>query len=217
MSPPRLLLATANEGKIRELRGMLTGVELVGLRDVGITDLDEPSDDFVTNALAKALEASRRAGLPALADDSGLAVDALGGAPGVFSARYAGRHGDDRANRALLLERLAGVPVGLRGARFRCVVALADVGGPLGQRGMWVHGSCEGSIATREQGTGGFGYDPLFIVGGGSLTMAELPPDVKDRVSHRGRAVRAALPLVLAYLDARRIGDGRSTWGSLPP
>ncbi len=203
MSAVRLLLATANPGKLRELRGLLADVPVVGLADVGIADLDEPADDFVTNAVAKAWEASKQSGLPALADDSGLAVDALGGAPGVFSARYAGRHGDDAGNRALLLERMAAVSEGLRGARFRCVMALADVLGPLGARTVWVQGACAGSIAQAARGAGGFGYDPLFIVAGLGRTMAELGADEKARRSHRGRATEAMLPVLRRYLAAR--------------
>ncbi len=201
-----LLLATANAGKIRELRELLPDLTLVGLRDVGIDDLDEPADDYVTNAVAKALEASRRSGLPSLADDSGLAVDALSGAPGAFSARFAGSHGDSARNRALLLERLAGVPAPLRGARFRCVVALADARGRLGERALWRHGECAGSIAFEARGTSGFGYDPLFVPEGFEATMAELPGDVKNRLSHRGRAISAALPLLRSYLESESSG-----------
>jgi XTP/dITP diphosphohydrolase len=197
-----LLLATANAGKLQELRELLPDLALVGLHDVGIDDLDEPADDYVTNAVAKALEASRRTGLPSLADDSGLAVDALSGAPGAFSARFAGTHGDNAANRALLLARLAGVPGSLRGARFRCVVALADTSGPLGGRVLWRHGECAGSIGFEARGTSGFGYDPLFIPEGGGATMAELPAAVKNALSHRGRAIRAVLPLLRGYLAA---------------
>lgn len=203
MSPTPLLLASANAGKLVELREMLPGFALVGLRDVGIDDLDEPADDYVTNAIAKALEASRRSGLPSLADDSGLAVDALSGAPGAFSARFAGAHGDSAKNRALLLSRLEGVPVAARGARFRCVVALADVRGPLGERAVWRHGECAGSIGLEARGTSGFGYDPLFIPEGGDSTMAELPSETKNALSHRGRAIRAMLPTLRGYLAMR--------------
>ncbi len=202
MTSRPLLLATANPGKLVELRELLPGFTLVGLRDVGIDDLDEPADDYVTNAVAKALEASRRSGLASLADDSGLAVDALSGAPGAFSARFAGGHGDSARNRALLLERLAGVSAPMRGARFRCVVALADVAGPLGERTLWRHGECAGSIGFAAAGAGGFGYDPLFIPDGCGATMAELPAETKNSLSHRGRAIRAALPLLRGYLAA---------------
>lgn len=199
-----LLLATANAGKVRELQHMLVGVAVRSLKDVGIADLDEPGDDFIENAVAKAMEASRRTGLPALADDSGLSVDALGGAPGVFSARFAGGHGNDAANRALLLARLAAVRETERGARFRCVIALADAQGPLGDRCVWTHGICEGTIGFSERGTGGFGYDALFTPRGFSQTFAELSHDAKQGLSHRGRALRAMLPTLRAYLSARR-------------
>lgn len=200
---PTLLLATANAGKVQELREMLTGFSLLNLRDVGIDDLDEPADDYVANAVAKALEASRRSGLPSVADDSGLAVDALSGAPGAYSARYAGGHGDNAANRARLLAALAGVPLAGRGARFRCVIAFADTTGPLGARVVWRHGECRGSIAFEARGSGGFGYDPLFVPEGTHLTMAELPAQEKHTRSHRGRGLRAIVPFVRGYFTAR--------------
>ena len=203
MSGPTLVLATANRGKLQELREMLPDLALLSLRDVGIDDLDEPADDYVANAVAKAYEATARCGLPCLADDSGLAVDALSGAPGAFSARYAGAHGDSAANRARLLRELAGVPDGARGARFRCVVAFADASGPLGARVVWRHGECRGHIARAPRGEGGFGYDPLFVPEGGSLTMAELPASEKHQISHRGRALTALVPFVRAYLHKR--------------
>lgn len=200
MTARRLLLASANRGKLRELRAMLEAVEVLSLSDVGVGDLDEPFDDFVANATTKAVQASTLTGLPALADDSGLAVDALGGAPGVFSARYAGAHGDDAANRALLLERLEGVAEGARGARFRCVLALADVSGPLGPRVLMAQGECAGVITRAPRGDGGFGYDPLFAPLGSGRTMAELRDDEKAALSHRGRALAAMRPTLRAYL-----------------
>ena len=201
MSPRPLLLATANAGKLRELRELLGELAVVGLREVGITDdLPETADSFLGNATQKAVEAARRSGLPCLADDSGLCVDALGGAPGVFSARYAGRHGDDAANRDLLLARMADVADELRAARFRCVLVLADRGGPLGERVIATEGACEGRIARAPRGDGGFGYDPLFVPAGGALTMAELPSAAKHALSHRGAALRAMLPMLRAYL-----------------
>lgn len=203
MSPPPLLLATANAGKLQELRELLPGFTLLSLRDVGIDDLDEPADDYVTNAVAKAREASARAGLPALADDSGLAVDALAGAPGAFSARFAGGHGDSAANRSLLLARLEGLPDARRAARFRCVIAFADLRGPLGDGAVWRHGACRGRIAQRPRGDSGFGYDPIFIPEGVEHTMAELSAIEKHRLSHRGAALRGIVPFVRAYLAAR--------------
>lgn len=195
-----LLLATANAGKLRELQEMLHGLTLLSLRDVGIVDLDEPFDDFVANATIKAVEASRRAGLPCLADDSGLCVDALDGGPGVFSARFSGRHGDDAANRALLIERMRDVPDARRGARFRCVLTLADPQGPLGARVIVVQGQCAGRILREARGAKGFGYDPLFAPHGHDLSMAELDPALKNSLSHRGVALRRMLPVLRGYV-----------------
>lgn len=199
----RVLVATANPGKLRELRALLPGLDLVSLREVGIADLEEPGEDYATNAAAKALAASRATGLVALADDSGLEVDALGGAPGWRSARFAGAHGDDAANRRKLLAALVGVPRAARGARFRCAVALADASGPLGDRVIMAYGECLGRVTESERGAGGFGYDPIFEVEGTSMTMAELDEDSKNRISHRARAVAAIRPTLDAYLAGR--------------
>jgi XTP/dITP diphosphohydrolase len=196
-----LLLATANPGKLRELRELLDGLTVLGLRDVGIVDdLPETADTFLGNATQKAVEAARRSGLPCLADDSGLCVDALDGAPGVFSARFAGRHGDDEANRALLLARLADVADDLRTARFRCVLALADEAGALAGRVLHAEGECAGTITRAARGGGGFGYDPIFAPAGEARTMAELPSSVKHALSHRGAALRSMLPTLRGYL-----------------
>jgi XTP/dITP diphosphohydrolase len=200
VSSRALLLATANPGKLRELRELLTGLRVIGLADVGIDDLPETADTFRGNAAQKATEAARRTGLPCLADDSGLCVDALDGAPGVFSARFAGRHGDDAANRALLLQRLVDVPDALRTASFRCVLALADSAGALGAEVLYEEGECVGSIARAPRGDGGFGYDSLFVPAGEARTMAELPSAAKHALSHRGAALRAMLPRLRAYL-----------------
>jgi XTP/dITP diphosphohydrolase len=197
-----LLVATANVGKLQELRALLGGIALVSMQDLGIDDLDEPWDDFVANARGKALEASRRTAMPALADDSGLSVDRLGGAPGVFSARFAGAHRDDDGNRRKLLTALSGVPDPLRGARFRCVLALADVRGPLAGRVPWVQGQCVGRIAHQVRGDQGFGFDPLFLLQGEVRTLAELSPEEKNRRSHRAQALAAMVPLIKAYLGA---------------
>ena len=184
MSVRALLLATANPGKLRELRELLSDLTVLGLRDVGIDDLPETADTFLGNATQKAVEAARRTGLPCLADDSGLCVDALDGAPGVFSARFAGGHGDDAANRALLLERLAHVADDLRTARFRCVIAVV---GPKGAETS--DGTCEGALGRSVRGAGGFGYDPLFWpVEAPGRTLAELSMNEKNAISHRGRA-----------------------------
>lgn len=200
MTARPLLLATANRGKLRELRELLSDLTVLGLHDVGIDDLPETADTFLGNATQKAVEASRRTGLPCLADDSGLCVDALDGAPGVYSARFSGRHGDDEANRALLLARLRDVPDALRIARFRCVLALADEAGALGARVLHAEGECPGVIVRSPRGEGGFGYDPLFVPAGDTRTMAELPSEVKHSLSHRGAALRAMLPTLRGYL-----------------
>lgn len=199
MSARRVLLATNNAGKRAEFALLLPDVEFVTLREVGIDDLDEPHADYVSNAVAKAREASRRSGLAALADDSGLAVDVLGGAPGVFSARFGGAHGDDIANRRRLLASLEGVEDARRGARFRCVLALADESGPLAGRVALAQGIVEGAIAQAARGAGGFGYDPLFIPLGDHRTLAELDEREKNARSHRGAAVRAMAPTLRAY------------------
>lgn len=199
MSARPVLLATNNAGKRAEFALLLPDIALVTLRDVGIDDLAEPHADYVSNAAAKAREASRRSGLAALADDSGLAVDALGGAPGVFSARFGGGHGDDAANRARLLASLEGVSAPRRGARFRCVLALADEGGPLAGRVIIAQGTVEGAIALAARGRGGFGYDPLFIPLGDTRTLAEFEEREKNARSHRGAAVRAMAPSLRAY------------------
>jgi XTP/dITP diphosphohydrolase len=186
-----MVLATRNRDKVRELGRMLTGVgiEIVGLDDVapGSDELHEDEDSFVGNALSKARQAVALTGLPALADDSGLEVDALDGAPGIWSARFAGAHGDYQANNALLLARMSEVPDELRTARFRCVVALVDPESGLERT---FEGTCEGVIARAPRGRGGFGYDPLFLLPDRGRTVAELPPAEKDAISHRGRAVR---------------------------
>lgn len=199
MSGRRVLLATNNAGKRAEFALLLPGFAFVTLREVGIEDLAEPHADYLSNAVAKAREASRRSGLAALADDSGLAVDVLGGAPGVFSARFGGAHGDDAANRRRLLASLSGVAAGRRGARFRCVLALADEDGPLAGRALVAQGVVAGAIALEARGAGGFGYDPLFIPLGDHRTLAELDEEEKNARSHRGAAVRALSPTLRAY------------------
>jgi len=179
----RLCFASGNRHKVAEIAAMLTPrgwqVEALPLT------VAEDAPTFVGNAEKKARAAMAATGLPALADDSGLEVDALGGAPGVQSARYAGEPCDDGANNAKLLRALAGVPDGERTGRFRCALVFVDGDGtPL-----VAEGSCEGRIGWAPRGTGGFGYDPLFILEGDGRTMAELLPDEKNRVSHRARAL----------------------------
>ncbi len=185
-----LLLATGNAGKVRELRDMLTplGVRVWTPAERGLhLEVREDADTFEGNALKKARAFAAASGLPSLADDSGLEVDALGGAPGVFSARYAGVGATDEANRAKLLSALEGVPCEERAARFRCALVLVDASGtPLFR----THGSCEGRILRRPRGTGGFGYDPIFAPAGERRSMAELSGAEKNALSHRGVAVR---------------------------
>lgn len=194
----RTLLATRNEGKRREVLAIVGDAlgELVTLDAFPhIGELPEEHDTFEGNARQKAWTAAKLSGLPALADDSGLVVDALGGAPGVYSAMYAGAHGDSAGNRAKLLREMAGVPVGQRQAHFVCVLVLAD---PRDGTELLARGTCEGEIGLSEQGTGGFGYDPLFVVPGTGRTMAELRPEEKNARSHRARAFAELLKKVLA-------------------
>jgi len=187
----KLLIATRNPGKLREYEALLDGLglELVGLNEGGIAlDVQETGTTFRENAVLKAQTYAQAAGLLTLADDSGLEVDALGGEPGVRSARYDGWGGSDQDRYRLLLRRLEGVPDKLRTARFRCVVAIATPGGEV----YTVEGTCEGRIAFRPEGSHGFGYDPVFLVPMCGCTMAQLPLEVKSRISHRARAVERA-------------------------
>jgi XTP/dITP diphosphohydrolase len=165
-----------------------------------IPEVDEDADTFAGNAAKKAREVSAATGLPALADDSGLEVDALGGAPGVWSARYAGPGASDAANNAKLLAALRGVPPEGRTARFRAVLALADTAGPLGDAVITADGACEGVVLEAPRGTGGFGYDPLFLVPALGQTFAELGVGTKGEMSHRARAMQAIRAELLAYL-----------------
>jgi len=189
---PRLVVATANPGKLRELEALLEGLvgELVPQAALGIGPVEETESSFEGNALLKARHAARLARAAALADDSGLEVDALDGRPGVYSARYAGADATDEANNRKLVAELAGVPEPRR-ARYRCVIAL--VRGPDDPAPLLAAGAWEGRIAPAPRGTGGFGYDPLFLVGEGARTAAELPAGEKNRVSHRALALRSLL------------------------
>jgi XTP/dITP diphosphohydrolase len=191
--PVKLVLASANAGKQREFAALLAplGLELVLQAALGIDSVAETGATFEENALLKARHAAGRARLPALADDSGLEVDALDGRPGVWSARYAGAAATDDDNNARLLTELGAVPPERRGARYRCVLALVRDAGdsaPLMASGSW-----EGRIATRRAGSGGFGYDPLFIPVGQELTVAELPLAQKNVHSHRAKALAALI------------------------
>ena len=163
MSSRPLVFATRNRGKLVELRELLPGIEVRSLDDIDVPDVIEDADSFEGNARKKAFEVAAALALPTLADDSGLEVDALGGAPGVYSARYAGAGHDDAANNAKLLAALAGIPPDKRTARFHSVLALADVTGPLGANVITADGTCEGVILDAPRGTGGFGYAPLFF------------------------------------------------------
>lgn len=199
----RLVLASGNAGKLAELRELFagTGIELVAQHELGITAADETARTFVENALLKARHAARCSGLPALGDDSGLCVDALRGAPGLFSARYAGEHGNASANNERLLRELVNVPDGRRTARFVCVLALltsVDDPDPLVAEGRW-----PGTILHEPRGDRGFGYDPVFRPDDGDgRSAAELDPATKNRSSHRGQAM-ARLQELLA-MDGRR-------------
>jgi XTP/dITP diphosphohydrolase len=187
----RFLVATNNPGKIREYDVLLAGLrlDLCGLAEVGLdTEVEETGQTFAENALLKALAYGRASRLLTLADDSGLEVEALGGAPGVYSARYAGKGASDADRYRKLLTALEGVPWEKRAARFRCVIALAWPDG----RAETFEGQCDGVIAFEPRGTNGFGFDPVFYMPEHGCTMAELPTEVKNRVSHRARAAALA-------------------------
>ncbi len=206
MSRP-LVFATRNKGKLVELRQLLPGVDVLSVDEaahrlgIEIPEVVEDADTFAGNAIKKAREVSAITKLPALADDSGLEVDALGGAPGVYSARYAGEGAGDAANNTKLLAALATVPPEKRTARFRAVLALADVLGPLGTENITADGVCEGTLLETPRGTGGFGYDPLFLFPELGQTFAELGVGTKGDLSHRAKAMRAIKPRLLSYLQ----------------
>lgn len=187
----RVVLASSNPGKLTEFSQLLAGlgIEFVSQASLGVDDADETGRSFVENALIKARHASTVTGLPALADDSGICVDALDGAPGLYAARYAGVHGDAAGNRAKLLRELDGKPANERNAYFIAVIVLlrhADDPAPIIVEGRW-----SGRILTAERGDGGFGYDPLFLPDGFDQSAAELDPALKNSLSHRGLAVAA--------------------------
>lgn len=197
--PPRLVLATRNPGKVREIAAIYADLaaHLTGLEDwPALGDLPEAGDTYADNAVSKALAVARATGCPALADDSGVEVDALGGAPGVRSARLLGEAASDDERNAYVLARLAGLSAPRRTARYRAVVALATPDG----RVQTFEGVCEGAIAERARGGGGFGYDPIFEIAGDGRTMAEVPREVKNQISHRARALRAARTAVARVL-----------------
>jgi len=192
----KLLLATRNAKKLRELRRILEAEGISGIEVLGLADVDEypeapeTAPDFEGNAVAKARDAVAATGLPVIADDSGIAVDALNGMPGVLSARWSGRHGDDDANLELVLAQLSDVPDERRGAAFVCAAALVL---PSGEETV-VRGEWRGTLVRERRGTNGFGYDPIFRPESETRTSAEMTPEEKDALSHRGRALRALLP-----------------------
>ena len=208
ISLPRLVLASNNAGKLREFHRLLAplGIDVVAQSELGIADADEPHVTFVENALAKARHASAQAKLPALADDSGICVRALAGAPGVQSARYAGLPKSDARNNAKLIAALAGVAD--RSAHYACVLTLVRHERdpePIIAEGAW-----HGTIIDRPRGAGGFGYDPHFLDAATGLTAAELPLERKNELSHRGRAMRALIARLMAEpgsVTAERVGD----------
>ncbi|MET3718453.1 MULTISPECIES: RdgB/HAM1 family non-canonical purine NTP pyrophosphatase [unclassified Arthrobacter] len=205
---PRLVLASHNKGKLRELRELLRGqvpgldvdTQVVDAAAAGAPDVVETGVTFAENSLLKARTVAEATGLVAIADDSGLAVDVLGGAPGIFSARWAGRHGDDAANLRLLLDQLSDVPDAHRGAAFVCAAALAvPAAGGAGHE-VVEYGQLEGTLLREPRGSGGFGYDPVLQPAGEDRSCAELSADEKNAISHRGKAFRALLPAVVEAL-----------------
>jgi XTP/dITP diphosphohydrolase len=201
--PPRarIVLATHNPGKLAELRRILAASQV----DVDVADLDDHPDmpevaetgsTFAENALLKARAVAAHTGLPAVADDSGLCVDALNGMPGVLSARWSGRHGDDEANLRLLLAQLTDVPADRRAAHFACAAALVL---PSGAEEV-TEGTVHGWLTDAPRGTNGFGYDPIFVPDSSGLTTAQMPAEEKDAISHRGKALRALAPVIAALL-----------------
>jgi XTP/dITP diphosphohydrolase len=202
-----LLLASRNRKKLLELRRILgsavTGLAVLGLDDVDRYDeVPESGETFAANALIKAREGFAHTGIPTVADDSGLTVDALNGMPGILSARWSGRHGDDEANLRLVLGQLADTPASRLGAAFVCAVALVSDSGEV-----VVDGRMPGRLIRESRGGNGFGYDPIFVPAGYAVTSAELPPEEKDAISHRGQALRALVPHVVSLFgSASRAG-----------
>lgn len=205
MTDRRVLLATKNQGKLKEFLRIITelhgenSLELLSADDFpDLGDIEETGATFIENALLKARESCRITGVAAIADDSGICVDALNGMPGIYSARWAGSHGNDRANLELLLAQLSHVPIDRRTGSFRCAVALVFPDG----RELVEEGVMPGYIIDQPRGSGGFGYDPIFVAEGHEVTTAELSPSDKDAISHRGKAFRALAPRLLASLES---------------
>ncbi|MFM8405150.1 MAG: XTP/dITP diphosphatase [Actinomycetota bacterium] len=197
-----LVLATRNKGKIAEVQRIISlhasHINLRSVEEFNLDDVDETGTTFEENALLKASTIARQTGLPALADDSGIAIDALGGAPGVYSARWSGVHGDDAANIAKVLHELEGVSDSDRGAQFVCVIALALPDG----RHVMVRGEVEGVVRHEPIGDYGFGYDPIFQPDGYDITTAQMDPETKDSISHRGKALREIAPKIAPFIGA---------------
>jgi XTP/dITP diphosphohydrolase len=202
-----LLFATRNQGKVREFRALFANLSSIEIRTLDevppVPEVIEDADTFTGNAIKKAVETARASGLMTLSDDSGLEVDSLDGAPGVRSARYAGEQGHDDANNEKLIRLLKDVPFQHRTARYRVVLAFADVTGDLSVRPHTEQGVCEGRIRLEPAGRGGFGYDAYFEPQGFSRTMAELGSDEKNRISHRGFAARRMRDFLTKYLATR--------------
>ncbi len=194
--PDPVAIASRNPGKIKEILTICSHWSCEWItaegREQDWPEIEEDGQSYLDNALLKARAVSRALGVAALADDSGIEVDALGGAPGPRSARFAGEDASDEQNLKMLIRSVAGVPASGRTARYRCVAALVWPDG----REVWAEGACEGTLIGKPRGTGGFGYDPIFVPAGWDQTMAELPPEEKDRISHRGRALRALRELL---------------------
>ena len=198
---PRLVLATGNQRKLAELDRILAagrvGVSLAGLGEFpGAPAVRETGATFAENALLKARVMAEFTGLPTVAEDSGLCADALNGMPGVLSARWSGKHGDEAANNELVLAQLTDVPDSRRGAHFTCAAALVLPGG----REHVSEGAVHGRLIREERGGNGFGYDPIFVPDSSELTTAEMSPEAKDKISHRGRALRGLAPVIAALV-----------------
>jgi XTP/dITP diphosphohydrolase len=196
----QLVLATRNAGKISEMQRLFQSFnldcEVISSSAFDLPDVEETGSSFEENAILKASTISRATKLPAIADDSGLCIDALDGAPGIFSARWAGVHGDDAANITRVLDQISHVAEGHRGARFVCVIALALPNGSVEV----VRGELPGKIRRSAVGTNGFGYDPIFEPEGYTMTLAEMLPEKKDELSHRARALREIAPRIAPFL-----------------
>lgn len=198
----KLVLATRNAGKIKEFRRILDdlgskSIDLLGLKEFpALEDVEETGSSFRENALLKAIATARETGFPAIADDSGLCVDALGGAPGIYSARWSGEHGDDKANLEKVLSQMEGVPTEKRNAHFVCVAAVAMPDGRTADE----EGILKGRILTSPIGVNGFGYDPIFLPEGSDISLAQYDAEAKDAISHRGQSLRALAPKIAIML-----------------